>query len=420
MSNAEQPQVNKPQRALWRNKDYLLLASGQAISVSGTQISDLAYILLILAFTHSPAQVGFVGAVRVLPSLILSLPAGALVDRWERKRLMLVCDTGRAVCLASIPVAFALGHLGIVQLYFTALIEATLATFFDVAQTAALPRVVSPQQLPAVMSQNQTIAHTSALVSPTLSGVLFTIGQAFPFLVDAVSYMASVFSLLFITTPFQGRRNARSRSLLAEIKEGLLWVWHHRILRAMMVLVASLNLTVAGINLVIVVLAQQLHASSPVIGLIFASGSIGGIAGAMIAPAVQKRFTYGQAMMGICWLTALLWLLFALASQVIILGGLFALFLIWGRIMTVVNFTYRTALTPDEMRGRVYGVGNLLVRSCPPLGLAATGLLLQFLGATATILLIGGCRLLIAIVVTLSAAIRSVRPLNELPATAKA
>src|SRR3981081_143188 len=100
--------VSNQPTSLWRNRDYLFLVSGQAISSMGTEVSDLAYILLVLALTGSPAQVGFVGALEVVPVRILSIPAGALIDRWDRKRVMIFCDMARAIILASLPVAFVL------------------------------------------------------------------------------------------------------------------------------------------------------------------------------------------------------------------------------------------------------------------------------------------------------------------------
>src|SRR5258708_2345912 len=108
--------------SLWRNRDYLLLWSGQAVSLVGTQGSQLAFPLLILALTHAPAQAGIAGALRALPYLVLSLPAGALVDRWNRKRVMILCDSGRALALGSIPLALVLGLLTILHVYLVALL----------------------------------------------------------------------------------------------------------------------------------------------------------------------------------------------------------------------------------------------------------------------------------------------------------
>src|SRR5262245_38318900 len=106
--------------SLWRHRDFLLLWGGQALSDVGGAISLLAYPLLVLALTHSPAQAGFVAALRALPAMLLSLPAGALVDRWDRRRVMLACDLVRALSIVSLPVALGFGALTIWQLYATA------------------------------------------------------------------------------------------------------------------------------------------------------------------------------------------------------------------------------------------------------------------------------------------------------------
>src|SRR6266446_9616017 len=193
--------------SLWRIRDYVLLWSGQMVSSIGTQVSLLAFPLLILAITHSPAQAGIIAALRGLPYALFILPAGALIDRWNRKRVMFLCDTGRALALGSIPVAILLGHLTIVQLYIVSLVEGTLFTFFNLAETACLPHVVAKQQLPAAAAQNSIVDSTSGLIGPSLGGVLYGIGRAIPFLTDAITYGLSVLSLFFIKAKFQEERD---------------------------------------------------------------------------------------------------------------------------------------------------------------------------------------------------------------------
>src|SRR5215467_10976178 len=202
---------------LWSNRDYMLLWSGQAVSSLGTQVSTIAFPFLVLTLTGSLAQAGFMGGLRALPYLIFSLPAGALIDRWDRKRVMIICDTGRALALGSIPVALLLHHLTLTQLYIVSAVEGTLYVFFNLAEVACLPRVVPAEQLPAATAQNQATDSTAALVGPSLSGVLYSLSAMLPFAADAVSYVASVVSLLYIRTPFQSERGAQRRKLRAEI-----------------------------------------------------------------------------------------------------------------------------------------------------------------------------------------------------------
>src|SRR5437660_5261768 len=120
--------------SIWRNRDFMLLWSGQTVSLVGTGITQTAFPLLVWDITHSAAQVGLVGGLGTLPYVLLSLLVGALIDRWDRKRVMILCDIGRALNLASVLVALALGQLTVVQLYFNALIEGTLFVFFNLAE----------------------------------------------------------------------------------------------------------------------------------------------------------------------------------------------------------------------------------------------------------------------------------------------
>jgi MFS family permease len=190
----------------------------------GSQVSWLAFPWLILSITGSPVQAGIIASVRTLPYIIFGLPAGALVDRWDRKRVMILCDAGRAIAMGSIPFAFALGFLTALQLYIVSFTEGTLFIFFGLAEAAALPRVVLPEQLSAATAQNEFIYSVSGLLGPSLSGILYSIGNVVPFLADAMSYFISVFSLLFIKTHFQEERLAAHRKLWIEIQEGLNWL----------------------------------------------------------------------------------------------------------------------------------------------------------------------------------------------------
>src|SRR5438876_10416757 len=257
---------------LWRNRDYVLLWSGQMISAVGTRVSMLAFPLLVLAITHSPAQAGLIGAMRALPYALLILPSGALVDRWNRKRVMILCDIGRAIALGSIPVALILGHLTIAQLYIVSLIEGTLFSFFGLAETACLPQVVAKEQMPTAAAQGMVIDSVSELIGPSIGGVLYGIGRAVPFLTDAISYGASVVSLFLIKVQFQEGRDHVPLHLWADIKEGLSWLWKHPLLRFLALLTGGMVAPVVGYILHLIVVAQSQHASAFTIGVIFARG----------------------------------------------------------------------------------------------------------------------------------------------------
>jgi MFS family permease len=409
----EEVQPKQP-KSLWLNLDYMLLWSGQMVSNVGTQVSTLAFPLLILALTNSPAQAGFAGALRALPYLIFSLPAGALIDRWDRKRVMILCDTGRALSMASIPVALMLGHLTILQLYLVSLIEGTLFVFFNIAEAACLPRVVPKEQLPAATAQNMATDGITVLLGPSLGGALFSAGRLLPFVADAVSYAVSVISLFFIKVKFQKERVAARRNLGIEIQEGLSWLWHQPLIRFIAILTGGNNLINSGFVLIIIVLAQQQHASSFTIGLIFAVGGIGGIIGALIATSLQKRLSFGQAIIGTSWIFALFIPLYAIAPNPLMLGIITAATFVAGPVYNVVQFSYRSAIIPDELQGRVNSVFRLIAFGGQPLGLALTGLLIQNIGVIPTILVDAAGMVILAVAATVNTHVRNAKPLSEI------
>ena len=190
---------------------------------------------------------------------------------------MLTCDAGRALCLVSIPLAYGLGHLSVVQLAGTAFVEGTLLTVFRLAKTAAVPQLVTPSQLQMAVAQEEFVEGTTTLVGPALSGSLFTLGAMLPFLTDAVSYLISLTTLALMRTPFQRSRSTRSRQVGDEIREGLRWVWRQPFILTMTLMMGAGAFGFSGEALVIIILAERARATAVVIGLIVAVGGIGSI-----------------------------------------------------------------------------------------------------------------------------------------------
>ena len=392
---------------LWKNPDYRLLWSGQTISSLGSGITQLAYPLLVLALTGSPAQAGIVSAINVVTFILFSLLAGAFIDRWDRKRTMIICDTGRMLSLLSIPIVAWLGHLTVVQLYITAFIEGTLYVFFSVAQVSSLPQVVEKRLLPDAMAQNQVTSSTSILLSPPISGTIFALNRVLPFLFDSISYAVSVCSLLFIKTQFQLKREATQRNLRSEIFEGFTFLWRQPLLFTMALISCGINFVLPGETLIVIVQAQSHHVSAPVIGIIFGIGGIGAILGAIFGSALQRRFKFGTIIWSISWLFALLWFFYALIPFPLALGGVYAGIALLAPLYNIVLVSYRLSLTPDELQGRVNSAARLFARGSSPLGLALTGTLLQWKGVVVTVLTFLVVLLVIALTVTLNPMLRN-------------
>ncbi len=368
-------------RSLLRNRDFFLLFSGQVVSVLGSRISSIAFPLLVLALTGSPAKAGIVGFFGALPYLLFQLPAGGLVDRWDRKRTMIVCDVGRALALGSIPVALWLGRPTIPQIAGVAFLEGSLFVFFEIAENAALPRVVTQELLPAAIARNEARSRGAALAGQPLGGLLFGVARALPFLADALSYAFSVLTLLLIRAGFQEERAEPRERLHREIAEGLRWLWTQAFLRATSLLVAGSNFIFAALFLVVVVLARSRGASPALIGVILGFAGGGGFLGAFAASWIRRHVSAKIILIGASWLWAALLPVMALPSRPIVLGLLFGAMAFVGPAWNVVIGAYELTIAPDRLLGRVHSVGMLIAWGVIPLGSLTAGILLQVFGA---------------------------------------
>ena len=180
---------------LWHNRDFALLWTSQLISSLGSRLSSFAYPLLVLATTGSAAKAGVVGFASQIPDLLFQLPAGALVDRLDRKRIMMFAEVARALALGAVAAAVALHHTELWILCAAAFVEGTGLVFFFNAETGSVRNIVGPDQLPAALSWTQARAKGVGLAGQPLGGLLFQLGRSLPFLVDAVSYVVSALSI---------------------------------------------------------------------------------------------------------------------------------------------------------------------------------------------------------------------------------
>ena len=404
--------MNAPAVPLWRQREYMLLWSGQVVTTLGAQASGIIYPLLILALTGSPAQASWATALRMVPYLVLVLPVGALIDRWDRRRVMLVCHVGRGLAVASLPAAMALDLLVVGHIYVVAVLEGALHVFFNIAETAALPRVVSAGQLPQATAQNQAGFATAAIVGPALGSWLYqAVGRGFPFVVDTASHVLGAWAVWRLRTSFAPAPGRSRGSLRAEVMEGLRWLWHQRVVRDMALITCGLNFVNAALPLVLIVRGQELGASEAQIGLVFSLGGIGAIVGAALGGMVAARLSFGQAIGLSVTVKALSLPLMGLADGPLALGLVYALASLFGPLYDVVQFSYRIALIPDALQGRVNSGFRLFAFLLNPVGAALGGWLLEQGGSAAALLVFGVVSALLAAAVRFDPAVWKARRL---------
>jgi MFS family permease len=407
-SLAGSPETTAPPPPLHRNRDFMVLWTSQVVSTVGTRVSGIAYPLLVLAITGSPAQAGIVGFAQTLPFLVLFLPAGALVDRWDRRRIMLACEVIRAAALGSVAVAAVAGLVSVPQLVVVALIEGGCFVFFDLCEGAALPRLVPQEQLPAAMAQNQARTQGADLVGQPLGGLLFGLGRAIPFAFDALSYLVSFAALLSIRRPLQADRAGQSTDLRADIVEGLRTVWSQPFLRYSIVVVAAQNFAWNALTLVLIVRAGDLGAQPALIGTMFAFMGGGAILGAVVAPWVQARVSTSTLLVGISWLWAAQLFVMVPLDNVIALGIVGGIGSISGPIFNVAFGSKVYRLTPDRLLGRVRSVAKAIAWGTIPMGALAAGFLAAGLGAQTSLLVLAVVLVVPALVASLAPGMRTV------------
>jgi MFS family permease len=381
----------------------MLLWSGQTLSELGSQVSLVAYPLLVLALTGSPAKAGVVGFAKTLPIAVLALPAGALADRVNRKHLMIACDGFRALALTTIPIALATGGLPYALIVAVAFIDGSGFVVSYVAERGALAQLVAQEQLGEAVARNESRTFAAMLAGPPLGGLLFGIARAIPFLTDAISYAASTTSMLLIRTDFQEQRVKAQHGGLGD---GLRWLWRERFFRACALLFAGGNPIFAGAYLLIVVLAKRHGASSALIGVMLGVAAAGGLLGALLAPRLARRLPPGLVVIGETCLTALVLPLLLLAHNAVLLGLIVAAAEFSTPVTNSIVVSYRVALAPDRLQGRIQAASTLVSFSAASLGPLAIGFLLQRTGSTATILAISGWAALLAVAAILAPALR--------------
>jgi hypothetical protein len=361
------------QTSLGRNRDFVLLEAGRMLSTAGSSFSSVAYPLLVLSLTHSPAKAGLVSFVRLLPIPVLGLIAGVAADRWDRRRIMLAADALRALAIGALALVVVTDPL-LWAIAVLAFVEGAGDAFFSASQIGAVRAVVPEAQLPAAVGIQQARSATVGIAGPPAGGALFGIARALPFVADAASYVFSFVSLLAMRTRFQETRERPAAGLRAQLAEGFHFLWRQPFVRTTSFLYAIGNFTIPGILFVLVVAARQRGLSGSAVGALLAAFSGCVLAGSLASGLVRHRFgartiILAEQYTGLATIAFLVWpSVFVLA--VAILPQAFVL-----PITDTVVVSRRIAITPDRLLGRVEAVRLTIARTAAPLGPLAAGVL---------------------------------------------
>ncbi|MFJ2137091.1 MFS transporter [Streptomyces sp. NPDC087228] len=388
---------------LRRNRGFQLLWTGSAFSTLGLETADMAFPLLVLAVTRSPAAAGIAGAVQMTTALVLGLPAGELADRFDRRALLLVVESLRAVAIGSIVLAQVTHHLVLVHLLAVALVMGAMRPLSATARMLLLRSVVPPEQLTAALTREEVRISGASLAGPPLGGMLFALGRVVPFLVTTLTFLVSI-SCVSLMRPQAGadktfkadeadkadkadQMHPDASSAVRRMLSGTVVMWRNPLLRRTTLFTAVMNAASAPVVLIVVVQLQHQGISSGLIGVATAGLALGGLAGAALVTRLH-RLSPATLMLGQAGSVAVLLCLLGLSLGPWWAAAVLFLLMLGVPAMRVLVDIVMFRQVPDEQRGRVVAAVMTLWGLGAAAGTLLAGVLLDFMSPLAILIAI--------------------------------
>jgi MFS family permease len=377
---------------------FAKLWGATAVSNVGDGVYATALPLLAASLTRDPLLVSLVSFAEWLPWLLFGLLSGALLDRWDRRRVMWTVDAARFAIVGGLAVAVLMDRASIALLAAVGFLLGTGQTLVDTGAHSILPALVSRDAQRLERANGRLVGTqvvTQELAGPPVGGFLFSLTTWVPFAVDAVSFAAGsalVASIRghFGPAPEELGPERRRTTLRSEIAEGLRWLAAHRVLRATAAMVAVVNLLAAGGSAVMVLFAQELLGLDAVgFGLLLSGSAVGGVLGSLVAARSVAVVGTARIIVGTMIVSALAFLAFGLSSDPRLAGVLFGIVGLMTVVFNVVMGALRQALTPDRLLGRVISAFRLFSYGTVPFGSLLGGILARSFGLRAPFLVAG-------------------------------
>jgi ENTS family enterobactin (siderophore) exporter len=376
---------------LGENRDFRVLLSTQGISSIGDAVSFTALPLLVLALTGSGFAMGIVGALQTLPDLFLGMVAGALADRSDRKRMMLLADLGRAGLTALIPISVALGGPTMAVILIVAAPMSILRSFFLAGYTASVPTLVGRSQIGLANSYFEAIYSMGYIVGPAIAGLLAaTIGPGPTLAIDAVSFALSGLGLLFVRRELRAPVDHPRQHILTEIREGIDFILANPTLRTVILFWGATSILTAPLVTALAVhVIRDLHQPASILGLILAAYGVGTVAGSLVTArwigrgGVAAVLLGGNVVMGVALVSMAITIEVPVQVVIALVAG------IAQSMVLVVYITLRTAYSPDELLGRIGSTARTISLGLQPVGLLVGGALIDATSGSMTVAIMG-------------------------------
>ncbi|MGW1340141.1 MFS transporter [Kribbella sp. NPDC002412] len=358
-------------------RPYWVLWTAGAISFLGDGITFGALPLLAASMSRDPRIVSLTEAVTGIGWLLLGLVSGVMVDRWRRTTTMWIVDAIRAVIAGAFAAAVLVGQESIPLLLITGFLLGMLAPFFDNASSVVIPDIVAGTALERANGYNQAaLVLLANLVGPPIGAVLFVLHHGLPILVDAISFAAAAILVFLVRRAAPARAVSPDRHLGRELKEGLLYLWRHKLLRSLCLLLLVSNAVGAGIVAILVLyVLEALHLPEAWFGWLVATYAVGGVVGAALAPRLARRLSTFKNLIISMLVLGLAVIMFGIFTELalIICGAVLMGF--GSTWWNVISITLRQRIVPAALLGRVTAVYRMVAFCAAPAGAVGAGFL---------------------------------------------
>jgi MFS family permease len=409
------PEPEPEPEPLRRNRDFKVLLTSQAISALGDAVTFTALPLLVLALTGSGLMMGIVGALGMLPDLFFGMVAGALADRGDRRRMMLLADLGRAALTALIPLSVLLGGPTIAVILIVVAPLSVLRALFIAGYSASVPMLVGRTELGRALSIFEAVYSFGFIIGPAIAGLLAaTIGPGPTLAIDAASFALSSLAIAFMRRDLRAPAGRPQASLAADIREGIDFILGHPVLRSIILFWGLVAITTAPLVTILAVLVTRDRGfDEAVLGLVLTAFGIGTVAGALVTSRMRRR-PVAPFMLGGTAGIGVLALVVAVSDRIPVLLAAAGLAGICQSLVFLTYITARTNYVPDALLGRVGSTARTISLGLQPVGMLAGGLLIDLTSGSTTIALMGVVLVGLALVFAPVAALRRA---TTLPAT---
>ncbi|MFF7934804.1 MFS transporter [Streptomyces sp. NPDC007940] len=391
------PPSEDPASPLWRHRDFVVFWAAQTLSVLGDSFALIALPLLVLEATGSVARMGLLTAVGGAASVVAAVFAGVVVDRVDRRRLLIGCDLVRMVLYGVIPVVWLFGPK-VWLLYAVLPVCEAVGMLFAVGYVTVVRSLVDTGRLTEANGRLNATAAAAGVLGPVCAGVVAAwTGPATAVGVDAASFGVSALCTLFVRFRPRPARAPERTGLWRDLRTGAAFLRRHPVLRSLTVLLFVFSFLTLGLNdLVIFHLKHDLGHDDGTVGTVMAVGALGTITGALLVARVRRRLGFGAVWTGSVALCGIAFAGIAWARDVPVLAALCALFLAGGGMAGTCSMSLRQEITPEPLLGRVTSAFWTLHYSAAPIGAAVLTWAAEHRGTTSVGLVAGGCCVLIA------------------------